>query len=145
LVKHQRRSVGKERSRHFVVQKYSTPGGAQTAIPGGKASLAEAITAIAEGAETDPRYAQALELLNVGKTADAEPLLKAVADDRAQRADREAKSAAAAYRTVASVAAISDHKQHESITLRRHDGPTPRTLAECIGRFFTIRKTQIRR
>jgi tetratricopeptide (TPR) repeat protein len=94
-----------------LVEKYSAPYDAQAAVPGHKASLGEAITAIAEGAATDPRYAHALELLKVGKAADAEPLLKAVAEDRAQRADREAKSAAAAYRTLASIAAISDHQR----------------------------------
>ncbi len=94
-----------------LVEKYSVPNGAQAAVPGHKASLAEALTAIAEGAATDPRYAQVLELLKVGKAADAEPLLKAVADDQAQRADREARSAAKAYRTLASIAAISDHQR----------------------------------
>ena len=42
-----------------LVEKYSAPGSTQAAVPDRKASLADAITAIAEGAATDPRYAQA--------------------------------------------------------------------------------------
>ena len=40
------------------------------------AGLSEAVTAIAEGAASDGRYAKALELLEAGKPAEAEPLLK---------------------------------------------------------------------
>ena len=76
--------------------------------PGAKQSLTQAITAIAEGAATDPRYAQALALLKAGKPDEAEPLLKAVAEDKEKRADKDAKDAAAAYRNLASIAAVSD-------------------------------------
>jgi tetratricopeptide (TPR) repeat protein len=90
-----------------LVDKYSvTP--AQAADPEFKRSLTQAITAIAEGAVTDPRYAKALELLKAGKPADAEPLLKAVADDKGARADQNARGAAAAYRNLASITAVSE-------------------------------------
>ena len=91
-----------------LVDKYSLASPAQAATPGAKESLTQAITNIAEGAATDPRYAKALELLKADKAAAAEPLLKAVAEDKARRADKDAKDAAAAYRTLASIAAVSD-------------------------------------
>jgi tetratricopeptide (TPR) repeat protein len=91
-----------------LVDKYSLATPAQAAVPGARQSLTDAITAIAEGAATDPRYAQALALLKAGKPDEAEPLLKAVAEDKAKRADKDAKDAAAAYRNLASIAAVSD-------------------------------------
>ena len=91
-----------------LVDKYSMVTHAQGAVPGAKQSLTEALTAIAEGAATDPRYAQALALLKAGKPAEAQPLLKAVAEDKVKRADKDAKDAAAAYRNLASIAAVSD-------------------------------------
>ncbi len=70
-----------------LVDKYSLITPAEAAVPGAKRSLTEAITAIAEGAATDPRYAEALALLKAGKPEEAEPLLKAVAEEKAKRAD----------------------------------------------------------
>jgi tetratricopeptide (TPR) repeat protein len=91
-----------------LVDKYSLVTPAQAAVPGARQSLTQAITAIAEGAATDPRYAQALALLKAGKPDKAEPLLKAVAEDKEKRADKDAKDAAAAYRNLASIAVVSD-------------------------------------
>jgi tetratricopeptide (TPR) repeat protein len=91
-----------------LVEKYSLVTPAQAAVPGAKQSLTQAITAIAQGAATNPRYAQALALLKAGKPNEAEPLLKAVAEDKERRADKDAKDAAAAYRNLASIAAVSD-------------------------------------
>jgi tetratricopeptide (TPR) repeat protein len=90
-----------------LVDKYSPVPSAQAA-PGAKQSLTQAITSIVEGAATDPRYAQALALLKAGKPEEAEPLLKAVAEDRERRAGQDAKDAASAYRNLASIAAASD-------------------------------------
>jgi len=81
---------------------------AQAAVPGERRSLIQAISAIAEGAATDPRYAEALALLKAGKPDEAEPLLKAVAEDKEKRADKDAKDAAAAYRNLAAIAAVFD-------------------------------------
>jgi hypothetical protein len=89
-----------------LVDKYSLATPAQVAAPGAKQSLTQAITAIAQGATTDPRYAQALALLKAGKPNEAEPLLKAVAEDKERRADKDAKDAAAAYRNLASIGSI---------------------------------------
>jgi tetratricopeptide (TPR) repeat protein len=91
-----------------LVEKYSAASEAQGAVPGAKRSLTEALISIAEGAATDPRYAQALAFLKAGKPVEAEPLLKAVAEDKAKRADKDAKDAAAAYRNLASIVAVSD-------------------------------------
>ena len=91
-----------------LVDKYSLVTPAKADAPSARASLTQAITTIAEGAATDPRYAKALELLKAGKPTEAEPLLKAVAEDKAKRADKDANDAAAAYRNLASIAAVSD-------------------------------------
>ncbi len=50
-----------------------------------------------------------LSTFKAGKAAEAEPLLKAVTEEKAKRADKDAKDAAAAYRNLASIAAVSDH------------------------------------
>jgi tetratricopeptide (TPR) repeat protein len=91
-----------------LVDKYSLVTPAKADAPGARASLTQAITTIAEGAASDPRYAKALELLKAGKPTEAEPLLKAVAEDKAKRADKDSKDAAAAYRNLASITAVSE-------------------------------------
>jgi tetratricopeptide (TPR) repeat protein len=85
------------------------------APPGADQELKKTVVAIDEGAKVDSRYAQALELLKAGKPSEAEPLLKAVAEDKLkiagnakQQAERGNKDAAAAYRNLASIAAVSD-------------------------------------
>jgi hypothetical protein len=81
--------------------------------------LAQAIRAIAEGAVTDPRLAKALAMIKAHKPAEAEPLLKAVAEEKAKRASREAKDAAAAYRNLGWIASVSDHKRAREYFARR--------------------------
>ena len=93
-----------------LVAKYAATSENQSA-PGTKQSLTAAITAIAEGAVADPRYAKALDLLKAGKATEAEPLLKAVAEDKAKRAGKDSKDAAAAYRNLAAIVAVTDPKQ----------------------------------
>jgi tetratricopeptide (TPR) repeat protein len=78
------------------------------APPGANQELKKAVVAIDEGAKVDSRYAQALELLKAGKPSEAEPLLKAVAEDKVKSATNANKDAAAAYRNLASIAAVSD-------------------------------------
>ena len=90
-----------------LVAKYSVA--SEGAGPGAKQSLTDAITAIAQGAARDPRYAKALDLLKAGKPEEAEPLLAAVAEDKEKLAAKQNKEAAEAYRNLASIAAISDH------------------------------------
>jgi tetratricopeptide (TPR) repeat protein len=78
------------------------------APPGADQELKKAVVAIDEGAKMDSRYAQALELLKAGKPSEAEPLLKAVAEEKVKSAANANKEAAAAYRNLASIAAVSD-------------------------------------
>jgi tetratricopeptide (TPR) repeat protein len=85
------------------------------ALPGADQQLKKAIVAIDEGAKVDSRYAEALELLKAGKPSEAEPLLKAVAEDQLKSGESQLKSAenankkaAAAFRNLASIAAVSD-------------------------------------
>jgi len=94
-----------------LVAKFAPVGSAQAGAPGAGASLTAAITAIANGATTDARYAKALDLLKAGKPAEAEPLLKAVADEKAARALHDAKQAAAAYANLGAVALLGDAKR----------------------------------
>jgi tetratricopeptide (TPR) repeat protein len=91
-----------------LVDKYSLVNSANAAVPGAREGLTQAITAIAEGSATDPRYAKALDLLKNGKPAEAEPLLRSVAEEKSRRADKDAKDAAAAYRNLASIAGVSE-------------------------------------
>jgi TIR domain len=94
-----------------LVDRYSVVTPARAAAPGARESLTEAITAIAEGSATDPRYARSLELLKSGKPAEAEPLLRAVAEEKARRADKDSKDAAVADRNLASIAAVSEPRR----------------------------------
>ena len=94
-----------------LVDRYRLVNSTNADSPGSSESLTQAITAIAEGAGTDPRYAKALELLKAGKPREAEPLLKAVAEDKARRADKNAKDAGAAYRNLASITEVSDPRR----------------------------------
>jgi tetratricopeptide (TPR) repeat protein len=94
-----------------LVAKYSVIGSAEAAVPETKKSLTEAITSIAEGAARDPRYATALALLKAGKPQEAEPLLEAVAKDKAARFEQSREEAAGAYRHLGSIAGIGDPKR----------------------------------
>jgi tetratricopeptide (TPR) repeat protein len=91
-----------------LVDRYALISPAAAAVPSARLGLTQAITAIAEGSAADPRYAKALTLLKAGEPAEAEPLLKAVAEDKAKRADKSAKDAAAAYRNLGAIAEVSE-------------------------------------
>jgi hypothetical protein len=88
-----------------LIEKYERATPTRAADPGAKESLIRAFTAMAEDGKRDPRYFQVLELLNAGKLVESEKLLGALAGEKARRSAREG---AAAYRMLASVAAISD-------------------------------------
>ena len=93
-----------------LIAKYGAIDSAGTSAPEGGPSVTEAISSIGDGATLEPRYARALELLEVGKYQEAEPLLQAVAEDK-KRLASERKEAAEALRNLASIAAISDHEK----------------------------------
>ncbi len=84
---------------------------ARAQAPGEAESLAKTIEAIAAGATTDDRYAQALALLKQGKTAEAAALLEASAKDAEATAVANNKRAAASYRQLAAIAAIANPKK----------------------------------
>jgi tetratricopeptide (TPR) repeat protein len=94
-----------------LVAKYSAANPAQAGAPDGRASLKQAITAIANGSAADARYAKALELLKEGKPAEAEPLLKAVAEEKAARLKHDAKQAAVAFRNLGAIAGLADPRR----------------------------------
>jgi tetratricopeptide (TPR) repeat protein/pimeloyl-ACP methyl ester carboxylesterase len=81
-----------------------------TPPPGSDAALRQAVTNLVDGT-SDPRYAEAVELLKKGRAAEAEPLLKAVAEEKEHSAQADAKAAAAAYSNLASISAATDHKR----------------------------------
>ena len=67
-----------------LIDEYGLASPTQAADPGARESLTEAITAIAECAARDPRCAETLELLRVGKHTEAEHPLNAVAEGEAR-------------------------------------------------------------
>ena len=91
-----------------LVAKFGAIDSAGTSTPEAGPSVTEAISSISEGATLEPRYARALELLGAGKYQEAEPLL-AGRSPRTRRDWRVSKEAAEALRSLASIAAISDH------------------------------------
>ena len=94
-----------------LVRKYAPVGSARAATLDGTGQLTEALTAIVEGAAVDPRYAQALELLKAGKSAESEPLLRAAAEGMEARARQNNKRAAEAWRNLGAIAGLRDPKQ----------------------------------
>ena len=94
-----------------LVAKYSVASQTDAGAPRSKEGLTQAITAIAEGAAGDARYAQALELLKAGKPAEAEPLLKAIAKEKETRIAHDSKQAAAAYENLGAITRLSNPKR----------------------------------
>jgi hypothetical protein len=79
--------------------------------PSAQQAVGEAVQSIAEGAaEGDSRLQQALALLKANKIAEAEPLLKAFAEDKTARAEQDRKEAAIAYRNLGAIAGLRDPK-----------------------------------
>ncbi len=73
------------------------------AAPGREQAVGEAVATAAKGAaQGDDRLRQALELLQENKVAEAEPLFRAVAEEKEQTAAAARKTAAAARKTAAS-------------------------------------------
>jgi tetratricopeptide (TPR) repeat protein len=99
--------------RALLVQKLvgSSPAQAQAA-PGAEKAVGDAVEAAAKGAEQgDARLRRALELLEAGKPQEAEPLFRAVAEDKERAARASDKEAAAAYRHLGAIAGLRDPKR----------------------------------
>ncbi len=80
--------------------------------PGAQEAVGEAVQSITQGAaEGDSRLQQALTLLEANKIAEAEPLLKAFAEDKTVRAEQDRKEAAIAYRNLGAIAGLRDPKR----------------------------------
>ena len=92
---------------------------AAQAAPGAAKALGDAVADAQEGAaQGDERLQKALDLLKANKPQDAEPLFRAVAEEKAARvrADRarlekDSKAAAAAYRNLGAIAGLGDPKR----------------------------------
>jgi tetratricopeptide (TPR) repeat protein len=91
-----------------LVRQYQPVAQAQVAAPGARRDLTAAITAIVQGAATDPRCARVLALLKQGKPGEAEPLLRESPEDMAARSQREASQAAEAFRNLGAIAGLAD-------------------------------------
>jgi tetratricopeptide (TPR) repeat protein len=96
-----------------------TPARDGAALPGQQQAVVEAITAVVEGAEEgDYRMVRALKLLEEKKLTEAEPLLRAVAEEKAakiegdrKKIEQDSKVAAAAYRHLGAIAGLGDPKR----------------------------------
>jgi tetratricopeptide (TPR) repeat protein len=92
--------------------------GAQAA-PGAAKALGDAVADAQEGAaQGDDRLQKALDLLKANKPQDAEPLFRAVAEEKAARVrtdrarlEKDSKVAAAAYRNLGAIAGLGDPKR----------------------------------
>lgn len=100
---------------NYLVDKVAAGLAASTAgrpLPGQADAVKEAVAATAEGAaEGDERLTRALRLLEEGKTAEAEPLLRAVAKEREAQVAHDRKEAAAAYRHLGAIAGLREPKR----------------------------------
>jgi tetratricopeptide (TPR) repeat protein len=102
---------------HSLVQNLLGISVAQAA-PGAAKALGDAVTDAQVGAaQGDERQQKALDLLKAGKPQDAEPLFRAVAEERAAqvrtdkaRLEKDSKAAAAAYRNLGAIAGLGDPK-----------------------------------
>jgi tetratricopeptide (TPR) repeat protein len=90
-----------------------TAGQAQGAdAPGRKQVVASAVEAAQKGAAAgDTRLARALDLLKEGKVAEAEPLFRAVAEEREQASKVARHEAAEAWRNLGAIAGLADPKK----------------------------------
>jgi tetratricopeptide (TPR) repeat protein len=111
------REVARDKQLVDIVQNLLGVSAAQAA-PGAAKALGDAVTDAQEGAaQGDERLQKALALLKAGKPQDAEPLFRAVAEERASRVrrdkarlEKDSKAAAAAYRNLGAIAGLGDPK-----------------------------------
>jgi len=80
--------------------------------PNRERAVSDALTAAAEGAaEGDTRLQRALELLKANNIAEAEPLLRSVAEDKERAAASGGEGAATAYRNLGAISGLADLKR----------------------------------
>jgi TIR domain len=101
---------------------------------GAEKALVDAVAdAQAGAAQGDARQQKALELLKANKPQDAEPLFRAVAEEKAARVgtdEKDSKAAAAAYRNLGAIAGLSDPERAREAyaKARKYDGEHPEAL-----------------
>jgi tetratricopeptide (TPR) repeat protein len=96
---------------HALVEKLAA-GQAQGADAPGRKAIAGAVEAAEKGAAAgDARLARALDLLKEGKVAEAEPLFRAVAEEREQASKAAGREAAEAWRNLGAIAGLADPKK----------------------------------
>ena len=93
-----------------LVNQYAPIGSAEAAQPGARERLRTAFESIAKGTATDPRYARALDLIKAGKPQEAEPLLKAAAEEEEAAGLKRIKQAAEKYRNLGAIAGYANPK-----------------------------------
>jgi tetratricopeptide (TPR) repeat protein len=82
------------------------------AAPGAERAVGAAVDAAAQGAAAgDARWQRALALLQAGNVKEAEPLFRAVADEKVARISQDKKDAVAAYRNLGAIAGLADPKR----------------------------------
>jgi tetratricopeptide (TPR) repeat protein len=81
------------------------------AAPGEEKRIGEAVQSIAQGAASDTRLQQALDLLKANKIAEASQLLRAFAEEKTAHAETDWKVAAIAYRNLGAIAGLADPKR----------------------------------
>src|SRR5262245_55810034 len=115
---------------HGVVQRLLGISPAQAA-PGSARALGDAVADAQEGAaQGDERLQKALDLLKANRPQDAEPLFRAVADEKAARVKKDSKDAAAAYRNLGAIAGLGDPKRAREAYAKalEYDGEDPQAL-----------------
>src|SRR5262245_9071431 len=120
-----------------IVQSLLGISGAQAA-PGAAKALSDAVEDAQEGAaQGDERLQKALDLLKANKPQDAEPLFRAVAEEKAARVrtdrarlEKDNKAAAAAYRNLGAIAGLGDPKRAREAYAKalEYDGEDPEAL-----------------
>jgi tetratricopeptide (TPR) repeat protein len=96
-----------------LVEKLASGGQTQGAEgPGRKQAIAKAVEAAQKGAAAgDTRLTDALELLRQGKIKEAEPLFRAVAEEREEASKAAGHEAAEAWRHLGAIAGLADPKK----------------------------------
>ena len=94
-----------------LVNQYAPIGSAEAAQPGARERLRSAFESIAKGTAADPHYKQALDLIKAGKPKEAEPLLRAAAEDEEAAGLQRLKQAAEKWRNLGAIAGYADPKR----------------------------------
>ncbi len=81
-------------------------------VPGADKAIGAAVDAAAQGASAgDARLQRALGFLKAGNVKEAEPLFRAVAEEKAARIKTDSKDAATAFRNLGAIAGFADPKR----------------------------------